>query len=76
MTAVSVPVLPQLAPKLRGLRAAELLALLFFSVVMALPVLFLLIGSFNVAQPGHPAVYGLDNWVRAFSIPRRSARSG
>lgn len=70
MTAVSVPVLPQLAPKLRGLRAAELLALLFFSVVMALPVLFLLIGSFNVAQPGHPAVYGLDNWVRAFSDPK------
>jgi iron(III) transport system permease protein len=56
--------------KFRGLRGAELVALLFFSVVMALPVLFLLVGSFNTAQPGQPAAYSFDNWVQAFSDPK------
>lgn len=51
-------------------RKAELVALLFFAVVMALPVLFLLAGSFNLAQPGQPSVYGFDNWIRAFSDPK------
>jgi iron(III) transport system permease protein len=50
-----------------GLRVPELMALLFFGVVMALPVLALLASSFNVAQPGQPAVFGLDNWIEAFS---------
>ncbi len=50
-----------------GLRVPELMALLFFGVVMALPVLSLLASSFNVAQPGQPAVFGLDNWIEAFS---------
>jgi iron(III) transport system permease protein len=48
-------------------RVAEPLVLAFFSIVMALPMLFLLVGSFSTAPPGHPAVYGIDNWVRAFS---------
>ncbi len=30
---------------------------------------FLLMGSFNLAPPGKPAVYGFDNWARAFSDP-------
>ena len=36
---------------------------------MGLPLFFLLIGSFNLAPPGKEAVYGLDNWLRAFSDP-------
>ena len=43
--------------------------LAFLAVTMGLPLFFLLIGSFNLAPPGKPAVYGLDNWVRAFSDP-------
>jgi len=34
---------------------------------MGLPLLFLLTGSFNLAAPGKPALYGFDNWLRAFS---------
>ena len=36
---------------------------------MGLPLLFLLNGSFSLAAPGQAAVYGLNNWVRAFSDP-------
>ncbi|MGE5538186.1 MAG: ABC transporter permease [Gemmatimonas sp.] len=54
----------------RGTRVAEIAALLFFAVMTALPVLFLLVGSFNVSAPGNGAVYGLDNWVRAFADPK------
>src|SRR5262245_65037716 len=36
---------------------------------MGLPLLFLLTGSFNLAPPGKEAVYGIANWVRAFSDP-------
>ncbi len=53
--------------RLRGVSWAELSALLFFAVVMGLPIVFLLIGSFNSASPGQPAAYGLENWTRAFS---------
>jgi iron(III) transport system permease protein len=45
---------------------AELAMLLFFALAMGLPLLFLLAGSFNLAQPGREAVYGLGNWLRAF----------
>ena len=34
---------------------------------MGLPLLFLLAGSFNLSAPGKPAVYGIDNWLRAFT---------
>ena len=37
--------------------------LLLFAVVTGLPLLFLLTGSFNLAQPGQAAVYGFDNWA-------------
>ena len=43
--------------------------LAFLAVTMGLPLFFLLIGSFNLAPPGKAAVYGFDNWVRAFSDP-------
>lgn len=70
MTATSFPAAPLPASNMRGLRIAELAALMFFAVVMALPVLFLLVGSFNTAPPGQPSVYGFQNWVQAFSDPK------
>ena len=48
---------------------AEFSMLAFLAVTMGLPLFFLLIGSFNLAPPGKQAVYGFDNWVRAFSDP-------
>jgi iron(III) transport system permease protein len=50
-------------------KGAELAALLFFAACMALPVLFLLVGSFNTMPPGKQPSYGLGNWIRAFSDP-------
>ncbi len=55
--------------RLRPFRLAELLMLAFFGVAMGLPLLFLLTGSFNLSPPGREVVYGLGNWVRAFSDP-------
>ena len=69
MTEIAAP-LPARRLRLRSRPVAELAALLFFAVVMGLPILFLLIGSFNTAPPGQASVYGLDNWVRAFSDPQ------
>lgn len=54
----------------RSRRLAEIAAVLFFAVAMGMPILFLLIGSFNTAPPGQSAAYGLDNWIRAFSDPQ------
>src|SRR5688572_26006869 len=53
--------------RLRPIRVAEFSFLIFLLVVMGLPLLFLLSGSFNLAAPGKPAVYGFGNWVRAFT---------
>ena len=53
--------------RLRPHRAAELSILLFFAVAMGLPLLFLVAGSFNLSPPGKAAVYGMGNWLRAFS---------
>jgi iron(III) transport system permease protein len=53
--------------RLRPIRIAEFSFLIFLIVVMGLPLLFLLTGSFNLAAPGKAAVYGIDNWVRAFT---------
>jgi iron(III) transport system permease protein len=53
--------------RLRPIRIAEYSFLIFLLVVMGLPLLFLLSGSFNLAAPGKPVVYGFDNWVRAFT---------
>ncbi len=51
---------------LDGFRLAELLAIVFFAILTGLPILFLLVSSFNVAPPTREAIYGFDNWVRAF----------
>ncbi|MEO6163163.1 MAG: iron ABC transporter permease [Candidatus Binatia bacterium] len=52
---------------LRPIRLAELSFLIFLVVAMGLPLLFLLAGSFNLSAPGKPAVYGIDNWLHAFT---------
>lgn len=68
MKAVSSPwSLPGVGTRWEGARVAELSVLLFFALMMGLPVFFLLLGSFNVAPPSRSAVYGLQNWIRAFS---------
>jgi iron(III) transport system permease protein len=66
---VSAPA-PSWLPKMRGHRLAELFVLVFFCIVMALPILFMLVGSFNTAAPGQTWSWGVDNWVRAFSDPQ------
>ncbi|MBI2538403.1 MAG: iron ABC transporter permease [Deltaproteobacteria bacterium] len=66
MPAASLP-FPGLRVRLRAVHLAESLMLVFFAVVMGLPVLFLLWSSLNVAAPGKEAVYGLANWIRGFS---------
>jgi iron(III) transport system permease protein len=53
--------------RLRPIRVAESFFLIFLAVVMGLPLLFLLSGSFNLAPPGTAALYGFDNWLRAFT---------
>jgi iron(III) transport system permease protein len=53
--------------RLRPIRLAELFLLVFLGAAMGLPLLFLLIGSFNLAPPGEEAVYGAANWARAFA---------
>lgn len=54
-------------------RPARLLAALGvpFLVVLGvgLPVLLLVINSFNTSRPGRAATYGLENWIAAFSEP-------
>ncbi|MEE9143278.1 MAG: iron ABC transporter permease [Candidatus Binatia bacterium] len=60
---------PGLSLKLSGIRLVEFLMVAFFAIVMGLPIVFLLVGSFNVAPPGMETIYSLDNWVRAFSDP-------
>ena len=60
---------PAFRMRISALRLAEFLMLAFFAVVMGLPLLFLLVGSFNLSPPGREAVYGVGNWVRAFSDP-------
>ncbi len=55
--------------RLRPLRLGEILLLVFFAVITGLPLLFLIAGSFNLAPPGEPALYGLANWAQAFSDP-------
>lgn len=60
----------RVATRIGGFSLAEILVLLFFTVVMVLPVASLLIGSFNVSPPTRPASYGFDNWITAFSDPK------
>lgn len=53
--------------RLRPIRIAEFSFLIFLSAAMGMPLLFLLTGSFNLAPPGKLAIYGVDNWIRAFT---------
>jgi iron(III) transport system permease protein len=69
MKAPAVISLANFGIRFRPIRLAEFSMLAFLAVTMGLPLFFLLIGSFNLATPGKPAVYGLDNWIRAFSDP-------
>lgn len=55
--------------RVRPIRLAELSLVAFFALVTGLPLLFLFGGSFNLAAPGQPALYGLANWAQAFSDP-------
>jgi iron(III) transport system permease protein len=66
-TAILSP--PLMCFRLRPIRIAEFSFLIFLIVAMGMPLLFLLTGSFNLAAPGKPAVYGFDNWARAFTDP-------
>jgi len=61
--------LPRPRFRLRPIRVAEFSMLLLFAVLTGLPLMFLLTGSFNLAQPGRAAAYGFDNWLRAFNDP-------
>ncbi len=61
--------LPRFKLRIKAFRLAEGGVILFFGVVMGLPLLFLLAGSFNLAPPTKEAIYGLGNWTRAFSDP-------
>jgi iron(III) transport system permease protein len=68
MSARSTPVeIAGFRLRLRPQRIGELSALFFFAVAMGLPLLFLITGSFNLSPPGKEAVYGLANWLSAFS---------
>lgn len=40
---------------------------LALAVAIGLPVVFLLLNSFNLARPGEAAVYSVENWESAFS---------
>jgi iron(III) transport system permease protein len=60
---------PRLRVRVRSIRIAEFLMLGFLLITMGLPLLFLLVGSFNLAPPGKAALYGVDNWLKAFSDP-------
>src|ERR1043166_346195 len=55
--------------RLRPIRIAECGLLAFLAIAMGLPLFFLLSGSLNLAPPGKPPVYGVENWIRAFSDP-------
>jgi iron(III) transport system permease protein len=56
-------------PRIEGptLWFSAVLALLAFVVLC--PLFFLILNSFQLARPGQPAVYGLDNWVLALTEP-------
>jgi hypothetical protein len=40
---------------------------LLVGVLVALPLVVLLAGSFNLAGPGREAIYGIENWQKAFT---------
>jgi len=42
---------------------------LIVGVIVALPMLLLLVNSFNTATPGQAAAFGLRDWIQAYSDP-------
>src|SRR5438552_7088603 len=36
-------------------------------IIVALPMLLLLVNSFNIAAPGRDPVYGVRDWIQAFT---------
>ena len=69
MTTTTAPLSSRFRFRLRPIRVAEFSFLIFLALAMGLPLLFLLTGSFNLAAPGQPALFGVANWMRAFSDP-------
>ena len=69
MTTAAAPLSSRFRFRLRPIRVAEFSFLIFLALAMGLPLLFLLTGSFNLAAPGQPALFGVANWMRAFSDP-------
>ncbi|MEV0035944.1 iron ABC transporter permease [Streptomyces sp. NPDC050804] len=50
-----------------GSRVTGVVVLLLVAAVTVVPITLLLLNSLNVADPGDPATYGLDNWRQAFA---------
>jgi iron(III) transport system permease protein len=63
----AAPALPAFRFRFSGFRAAEAGAVLIMLCLTGVPILFLLVSSLNIAPPGKVGVYGVQNWVRAFS---------
>ncbi len=56
--------------RLLSIEPATIAIVILFSVVAFLvltPLLLLFLGSFQLARPGQPSVYGVEGWVRAFT---------
>ena len=69
---VSVAVTPARArrPLLSRRVVLGALVVLVLAIATLVPVLFLVFSSFNVAEPGQGAAYGLKNWIEAFGDER------
>src|SRR5581483_389894 len=46
---------------------ATVLVPIAMGIAIGLPIVFVLLNSFNIARPGEAPVYSLDNWTTAFS---------
>ena len=55
-----------------GLTAAAVVMLLLIGLLgfyVLYPILLIFLNSFNVARPGQPEVWGVQNWTQAFASP-------
>jgi iron(III) transport system permease protein len=64
--ALTLSIPPRLRTRLRPLRPSLALVSLVLGLVVALPLVWLIVSSFDVAAPGQTARYGLQNWTTAF----------
>jgi iron(III) transport system permease protein len=72
MAAVGARTLPNAARRLRrieGQTAVCTVILVLVAFVVLAPILFLVVNSFQLARPGGPATYGLQNWITALTEP-------